>query len=313
MLLALLDAATLGNVPNLDKLREFGKLDVFEITASDEILERVKNYDIVITNKVPINREVMEQSPKLKLICKAATGMNDIDLEYAKERGIAVKNVTDYSTHSVAQQTFTLILYLLNRPGYFDQYVKSGEYAKIKIFTNLGREFWELNGKKLGIIGLGNIGKRVAEIGEAFGMDVVYYSTSGTNKNKKYHQLELDKLLSVADIVSIHAPLTNETQNLISFKKIQLMKTSSILVNTGRGGIINEGDLAKALDENLIFGAGLDVFESEPIKKDNPLLTIKNKEKLALTPHIAWASIEARKVLVEGIYKNIQDFVANKQ
>ncbi len=309
MLLALLDAATLGNVPNLDKLKEFGRLDIFETTSFEEIIPRVKEYDIIITNKVPIDKEVMEQSPKLKLICKAATGMNDVDLEYAGEKGIAVKNVTDYSTHSVAQVTFTLILYLLNKPAYYDQYVHSGQYAKSKIFTHLGREFWELHGKKLGIIGLGTIGKRVAQIGEAFGMEVLYYSSSGKNNNTQYQRLELNQLLAEVDVVTIHAPLTDQTKNLINYHKIKLMKSTALLINAGRGGIIHEDDLVKALNENLIHGAGLDVLETEPIKKDHPLLSIKDQEKLIITPHIAWSSIESRTLLVDRIYENIKYFL----
>ncbi len=309
MHLAILDAATLGKVPNLDKLKEFGKLDIFATTSEAEILSRVKEYDIVISNKVPIKREVMENSPGLKLICKAATGMDDVDLECAKEKGIAVKNVTGYSTHSVAQVTFTLMLYLWNQPGYYDKYVQSGEYSKSRIFTHLGREFRELQGKKLGIIGLGAIGKKVANIAEAFGMQVTYYSTSGRNNNDQYQRLELDQLLTEADVVSIHAPLTKETKNLINYQKLKLMKPTGILINAGRGGIINEKELAQALNEDLIQGAGLDVLKKEPITKDNPLLSVKDKGKIIITPHIAWSSIEARTVLVEGIYNNIKTFL----
>lgn len=309
MRIAILDAKTLGEVPNLSKLNEFGKVDVFETTSEDEVVDRVKDYEVLITNKVKMDRIIMDHASKLKLICKAATGLNDVDVEYAQSLGIAVKNVKDYSTHSVSQLTFTLILYLLSKPSYYDHYVKSGQYSKNDIFTHLGRPFYQLFGKSIGIIGLGTIGQQVAHLAEGFGMEVFYYSTSGKNNQQKYKSLTLEELLSRCDIVSIHAPLNENTQHLINYERIRLMKKSSLLINTGRGGIINEEDLSKALDEDLIWGAGLDVFSNEPIEIGNPLLKIENKEKLILTPHIAWSSIEARTLLVERIVENIREFL----
>ena len=238
--------------------------------------------------------------------------MNNVDLKYAKERGIEVKNIVGYSTESVAQLNFTLLLHLVNRPSYYDAYVKSGAYSRSGSFTHLGHPFWELNGKKIGIIGLGTIGRRVAQIAQSFGMEVVFYSTSGRNNNINYKRFDLDTLLGTSDVVSIHAPLNEQTKGLINFENMKKMRPCSILLNTGRGGIIVEEDLARALDENIIGAAGIDVMEKEPIESDNPLLRILDKNKLIITPHIAWTSIEARQKLIAGLAKNISEYKASR-
>ncbi|MGC8868766.1 MAG: D-2-hydroxyacid dehydrogenase [Sulfurihydrogenibium sp.] len=314
MKLAILDAATLGEDVNLDIFKDFGYLEIYPITATkEETIERVKDKNIIITNKVVIDKDVMDNAPNLKLICVAATGYNNIDINYAKQKGIAVTNVAGYSTNSVVQHTFAMLFYLLENLRYYDDYVKSGEYSKSPIFTHIGRPFWEISGKTWGIIGLGTIGKKVAQVAESFGCDVIYYSTSGKNLSQSYPHKALDELLSVSDIVSIHAPLNENTKNLITYDKIKLMKKTAILLNLGRGGIVNEKDLAKAIDEGLIAAAGLDVLEKEPISPDNPLLSIKNKDRLLITPHIAWTSLEARQTLVKEIYLNIEAFIRGKQ
>ncbi len=304
-----LDTKTVGNVPNLDIFSKLGKYVKYENTPSSLRVERIKDADIVITNKIFIDREVMDRCPNLKLICVAATGINNIDLDYAEKKGITVKNVSDYSTESVAQYTFTMILYLLNAPAYYNKYVQSGLYEKNDIFTHIGVNFWQLSGKRFGIIGMGNIGRRVATIAESFGCEVVYYSSSGKNKSQPYKMLPLDELLKTSDIVSIHAPLNEHTKNLLDHAKMKLMKPSALLINMGRGGIINEHDLARIIDEEKIAGAGTDVFTQEPVSPDNPLLHIKNKDRLIVTPHIAWASIEARISLIEKIFENIKSFI----
>lgn len=306
-----LDTKTLGNVPNLDIFSKLGKYVKYENTASSLRVERINDANIVITNKVFIDQEVMDLCPNIKLICVAATGINNIDLGYAEKKGITVKNVSDYSTESVAQYTFTMILYLLSAPTYYNNYVQSGRYEKNDIFTHIGVNFWQLSGKRFGIIGMGNIGRRVATIAKSFGCEVVYYSSSGKNKKQPYTMLTLDELLKTSDIVSIHAPLNEHTKNLLDYEKMQLMKHSALLINMGRGGIINEHDLARIIDEERIAGAGTDVFTQEPVKPDNPLMHINNKERLIATPHIAWASIEARMLLIEKIYDNIQSFISN--
>ena len=312
MKLAILDAKTLGSDIDLSGFSQFGEVEIYETTKPEETLERVKDKDIVVTNKVVIDKNIMDNSPNLKLICVAATGVNNIDVEYAKKKGIQVRNVAGYSTESVVQHTFAMLFYLLESLRYYDDYVKSGEYAKSDIFTHLGKPFWEIRGKTWGIIGLGTIGRRVADVASAFGANVIYYSTSGVERKEKYPRVSLDELLKTSDIVSIHAPLNEKTQGLIGYEQIKLMKPTAYLLNLGRGGIVVEEDLAKALDENLIAGAGLDVLEKEPITEDNPLLKIKNKEKLFITPHIAWTSVEARKTLVNEIIENIKAFLEGK-
>jgi glycerate dehydrogenase len=303
-----LDVKTVGEVANFRILEKQGNLDIHENTSPEEVVERCKGKQVVITNKVVLSREVMEELPDLKLICIAATGTNNIDLDYTEKKGIKVKNVKGYSTESVAQHTFSMLLYLVNRPWYYDNYVKSGAYAKSDMFTHFGFPFWELSGKRLGIIGLGTIGRRVAQIAQGFGMEVVFYSTTGRNNNINYKRFDLDTLVATSDVVSIHAPLTQQTSGLIDYSLMKKMRPCAIIINTGRGGIINEADLARALNENLIGGAGIDVMENEPIEAGNPLLKLLNKEKLLITPHIAWSSIEARQRLVERLAKNIEEF-----
>jgi lactate dehydrogenase-like 2-hydroxyacid dehydrogenase len=309
MKLVFLDTKTMGDIPNLNLLDKFGEVTYYQTTNPEQTLERVKEADIIITNKVVVDRPVIEQARNLKLICVSATGTNNVDKAAAGERGIPVKNAVDYSTHSVAQATFSLLLHLLNKVYYFDTYVKSGGYSQTDIFTHFGRTFREINGKRFGIIGLGNIGRQVAKIAGAFDAEVVYYSASGRNTDQPYRRLELEEFLQTSDIISIHAPLNEFTTNLINYNRLRLMKKSAILLNTGRGGIINEADLARALDEDLIAAAGIDVYEREPISPKNPLLQVQHKEKLALTPHVAWASIEARTLLMDIVGRNIEDFL----
>ncbi len=309
MKIVVLDAKTLGDDVNLDILSGFGDLIVYPTTSPAQIGERIYDADIIITNKVVIDKKVIDNAPNLKLICVAATGTNNVDIRYAKEKGIAITNVAGYSTESVVQHTFAMLFYLLEHLRYYDDYVKSGKYAESPIFTHLGKPFWEIHGKRWGIIGLGTIGRRVAQVSKSFGCEVVYYSTSGIKRKEDFPEVSLEELLKSSDIVSIHAPLNEKTKNLITYEQIKIMKPNAILLNLGRGGIVNETDLARALDENLIAAAGLDVLEKEPISPDNPLLKIKNPEKLLITPHIAWTSIEARKRLVEEIAKNIEAFL----
>ncbi len=309
MRLVFLDTKTVGDIPNLALLEKFGQVDYFETTLPSQTLARIKDADIVITNKVVIDEVAIDGAPNLKLICIAATGTNNVDKMAAEKRGIPVKNAMDYSTQSVTQGTFAILLHLLVNISYFDQYVKRGDYAKTDIFTHFGPGFWELAGKRFGIIGLGNIGRQVAKIADAFDCEVVYYSTSGQNNQQPYKRLELAEFLRTSDIISIHAPLNENTTNFINYDRLSQMKKSAILINVGRGGIVNEADLAKALDENLIAGAGIDVFTKEPILPDNPLLHVKQKEKLVLTPHVTWASIEARTLLMEKVGQNIEEFL----
>jgi glycerate dehydrogenase len=307
-----LDIKTVGIVPNLHVFNVLGNFVSYPLTKPEDRINCISDADIVITNKVVIDKEIIDACPNIKLICVAATGTNNIDMEYALKKGIVVKNVTNYSTESVAQVTISMILYLVNQLNYFDRYVKSGAYSTGEMFTHFGTGFFELKGKRAGIIGLGNIGKRVAHILEAFGMEVVYYSTSGKNNNNDYQRCELEELLATSDIVSIHAPLNEYTRNLFDILKFRMMKSTAIIINVGRGGIIKEYDLMEAINLQLIAGAGLDVYEKEPLPSTNPLLRVNFPERLVFTPHVAWGSVEARTLLISKIAENIREFIEHK-
>ncbi len=308
MHIVLLDAQTLGEDLDISALDAFGTLTVYQNTSPEETLERIQIADIVITNKVVISGNMMEETPRLKLICIAATGMNNVDLEAAKYKGITVKNVAGYSTKSVVQHTFAMTLYLLEKMAYYDHAVKSFAWTESGLFTDVSQPFYEISGKKWGIIGMGTIGQEVAKIATAFGAEVTYYSTSGQNLNHGYTHQNLEFILKDCDIISIHAPLNEDTQNLINENNLPYLKDNAILLNLGRGGIIDETDLAFELDRRKIY-AGLDVLEKEPITLKNRLTEVKHKERLLITPHIAWTSIEARKKLLQGIVKNIETFL----
>ncbi|PSM52131.1 2-hydroxyacid dehydrogenase [Campylobacter blaseri] len=310
MKIVCLDAKTLGFDANLDVFKKYGEFVSYDYTANEEAIEKLKDADVVITNKVLITDEVMANT-NIKLVCITATGTNNVDLEAAKKRGVVVKNVAGYSTNSVTQLTFAGLLYMVNKLNYYDNYVKDGKWAKSEIFTNLDEIITEIGGKKFGIIGLGTIGRKVASIAQAFGCEVSYYSTSGKNANKEYKSVSLNELLKECDIISIHAPLNENTKNLIDEKELAKLKENAIIMNFGRGGIINEEALAHAIDNSSIK-AVVDVLETEPMEKNHPFLNIKNKDNILITPHIAWGSKEARKTLIDMVAKNIEDFISSK-
>ncbi len=312
MKIVFLDASTVGDV-DLSPIEKLGDFTTYPLTKPQERTERIRDAEVVITNKVVIDREIMDSCMNLKLICVAATGYNNIDVEYARKKGIAVCNVAGYSTYSVVQHTFAMLFYLLERLRYYDEYVKSGNYAKSLIFTHLGRPFWEIRGKTWGIIGLGTIGREVAKVATSFGCRVIYYSTSGVERKEEYPRVPLEELLSSSDVVSIHAPLNERTKGLLSYRELCLMKPTAILLNLGRGGIVIEEDLARALNEGKIYAAGLDVLEQEPINENNPLLRVKEPERVLITPHIAWASREARETLIKEIALNIEAFLKGEK
>ena len=304
MKIAFLDAATMGNV-SFEPFERLGDFIRYDRSSPEEARERVKDIDVLLINKVCVDRELIDAAPSLKLICIAATGVNNIDVDYAASKGIPVRNAVGYSTDSVVQSTFMHILSLVGGAPYFDRSVKSGDYSRSGMFTDPNWNWWELAGKTIGIVGLGNIGKKVACIAEAFGMKVCYYSTSGTGHCKDYPCLSLEELLRTSDIVSVHAPLNERTLNLIGEAELAMMKPSAYLVNMGRGAIIVEDALARAVDERVIAGAGIDVFVKEPIPEDHPYLQMKHPERMRLAPHVAWASIEARQRLVGIMADNI--------
>ena len=291
MKIAFLDAATMGDV-SFEPFETLGDFVRYESSTPEQARERVKDLDVLLINKVLVDKQLIDSAPNLKLICIAATGVNNIDVEYAASKGIPVRNAVGYSTDSVVQSTFMHILSLVGGAPYFDESVKSGSYSRSGMFTDPNWNWWELAGKTIGIIGLGNIGSKVAKIAEAFGMKVCYFSTSGTGHCKDYPCLGLDELLAISDIVSIHAPLNERTDRLIGAKELALMKPTAYLVNMGRGAIVVEEDLAAAVDAGVIAGAGIDVFVQEPIPEDHPYLKMKHPERMRLAPHVAWASRE---------------------
>ena len=308
MKIVILDAMTLGKDVSLSKFEALGEVDVYETSTMQEAAERLADADVAVVNKVIMNEVSLKNAKNLKLIAVAATGYNNVDLEYAKSHGITVANVKGYSTESVVQHTFALMFYVMEKLSYYDSYVKDGSYGKSPVFTHFDKVFMELSGKTWGIIGLGEIGRGVASVAKAFGCRVIYYSTSGKNNNPEYERVSFDELLAQSDIVSIHASLTPATENLMNYEAFSRMKKSAVLVNVGRGPIINEADLVRALNEGLISGAGLDVICKEPITEDCEFNKITDSSKLIITPHIAWATYEARIRLMDGVYNNIRSF-----
>lgn len=304
MKIVFLDAATMGDV-SFEPIARLGEFTAYSSSTPEEARERVKDVDVIIINKILVDRHLIDSAENLKLICISATGTNNIDVEYAASKGIPVRNVAGYSTDSVAQSTFMHILSLIGGAPYFDRSVKSGDYSRSGMFTDPDWNWYELAGKTLGVVGMGNIGRKVAQIAEAFGMKVCYYSTSGTGHCKDYPCVPLNELLAASDVVSIHAPLNDRTNGLIGEKELAMMKPSAFLVNMGRGGIVDEKALADAVDAGIVAGAGLDVFVTEPIPEDHPYMKMKHPERMSLAPHVAWASVEARTRLVSMIADNI--------
>lgn len=310
MKIVFLDAKTIGEDIDLSGFDELGEVVKYGFSTAEEARERSRDADVLVLNKVQVNEQTIGAAKHLKLVCVTATGTNNLDKEYLAKQGIEWRNVAGYSTESVAQHTFAMLFYLLEKLPYYDNYVKSEKYVNDVSFTHFAKAFHELSGKTYGIIGLGNIGRRVADIAKAFGCHVIYYSTSGRNSQPGYERVSFDELLERSDIVSIHAPLDENTLGLMNQKAFAKMKSSAILLNVGRGPIINEADLAEALNNRMIAAAGLDVLSVEPMQPENPLRGIKDSERLLITPHIAWAGVEARMRLMDIILNQIKEFFA---
>ena len=308
MKIVFLDRKTIGQDMDLSMFQKLGEVVEYDFTRAEEVPERVQDADVLIINKVPINKQTVGGAKQLKLVCVTATGTNNLDKAFLEKRGTAWRNVAGYSTETVAQHTFAMLFYLLESLAYYDEYVKSGSYINDTIFSHFSTSFHELHGMTWGIIGLGAIGRRVAEIASVFGCKVQYYSTSGKNSNSQYKRVELDELLSTSDIVSIHAPLNEQTEGLMNEETFSKMKKNAILLNVGRGPIIVEKDLAEALQKEQIKAAGLDVLCEEPMSENNPLFGIKDSTRLFISPHMAWASLEARTRLMQTIYGQVEEF-----
>jgi glycerate dehydrogenase len=296
---------------DLSSIKRWGDYTGYETTSPEEVLERSKDAEIIISNKVVLDAKTIASLPHLRLICVAATGMNNIDLNAAAEHGVEVRNAVGYSTYAVAETTLSSALALLREVTYYDNYFKSGAYASSERIFNFDRPTAQLRGKRWGIIGMGNIGREVARLAEAFGCEVSYYSTSGVERKEAYPSLELEELLRSSDVVSIHCPLNERTRSLIGAEQLELMKPSAILINVARGGIVDEAALADALNEGRLRGAALDVFTSEPLR-ESPLFTLRDPYRLLASPHNAWSPVEAIDRLIGCIEQNIADYVARQ-
>ena len=294
---------------DMSKIAAMGEYVAYDNTPKEEVVERLRGAEIAISNKVMISGEAMRQLPDLKLICVAATGMNNVDLVTAKELGIEVKNAVGYSTTSVAETTLASALALARHIAYFNDYFHDGRYAAADRAFCFDRMTYEIRGKRWGIIGLGNIGREVARLAKAFGCEVAYYSTSGVRREEEIPSMELDELLKWSDIVSVHSPLNERTRGLVGRQQLQMMKPSAIIINVARGGIIDEAALAEALDSGWVSAAALDVFSVEPLK-ESPLFHIRDKYRLLASPHNAWAAAEAIDRLLECVAENIREYIA---
>ena len=296
---------------DLSSITSQGEYVAYENTPKEQVVERLKDADIAITNKVLIDGEAMRQLPRLKLICVAATGMNNVDLDTAREFGIEVKNAVGYSTSSVAETTLASALALARNIVYFNEYFHDGRYAKADRAFSYDRLTFEIRGKRWGIIGMGNIGREVARLASAFGCEVRYFSTSGVKRNEEYEAMELRELLEWCDILSVHSPLNERTRGLVGVDELKAMKPSAIVVNVARGGIIDEAALAEALDKGYIAAAALDVFSVEPLR-ESPLYNIKDKYRLLASPHNAWSAVEAIDRLIECVAENIRQWLSKQ-
>ena len=308
-----LDRETLGYDIDTSVLKTIGDFEEHEAADLETTREYIKDADVIIFNKTRMNEELLKDAPNVKMLAITATGFDNIDLEYCKSRGIAAANVKAYSTPAVAQHTFAMALFVLEKISYYDEYVKSGRYSSQSGFCNFDEKYNELSGKTWGIIGMGNIGRSVARIAEAFGCKVIFYSASGNSTCTDYERVELEILLKESDVLSIHCPLSDRTRNLINRDTLKLMKRNAILINVARGPVVNDADLAEALNNGTIAGAGLDVLGVEPMEKDNPLGLIKDSRKLLITPHMAWASVESRQRCFDEVFENIRAFMEGRE
>lgn len=309
MKIVILERNSVGTDVSVDCIGNYGDVTIYRNTTAEDVAEKVQEAEIIIANKAPLNAETLKNAPDVKLICEFATGFDNVDLNYCKERGIKVANVVNYSTDAVAQHTFALCFYVLEKLHHYDEYVKSGAYAAQDRFSNFDLPFTELAGKTWGIIGMGNIGKKVAEIAKAFGCRVIFHSITGKSSCTDYEMVEFDTLLKEADVLSLHCPLSDLSRNLIDLDALKKMKETAILINVARGPVVNDADLCTALNAGYIAAAGLDVTSTEPMKDSNPLSKIMDSNRLIITPHMAWASIEARNRVVSETCKNIEAFL----
>ena len=308
MKIVFLEADNLGPDMVFDRFSELGEVTIYGQTPDELIAERIGDADAILVNKLPMRESTLKDAGNLRYIGITATGTNNVDFTYTNTRGICVTNVAGYSTDVVAQHTFAMALYLLEHLRYYDEYVRSGAYTKSDSFCHMGMPFHELTGKTWGIIGLGAIGKRVARIAEAFGCQVIYSSPSGRNTDSLYRRVDTDTLLAESDIVSVHTPLTERTRHMMNYDAFCRMKKTAIFLNAARGPIVDEAGLKRALEEEKIAAAGLDVLEQEPMLEDSPFRALSGCGRLLITPHMAWAAVETRKRLLDEVWMNLDAF-----
>lgn len=313
MKIVMLERNSVGPDIDVSCYRNLGEVTYYKNTVTvEEAVARVKEADVIIANKSPMNETSLKNAENVKLICELATGFDNCDLEYCKSRGIKVCNVVDYSTSMVAQHTFTLALALVQKLAHYDEYVKSGAYSAQDRFSNFDVPFSELDGKTWGIVGMGNIGRRVAGIAAAFGCRVIFHSVTGKSTVTEYEKVDKDTLLAESDFLSLHCPLSDLSRNFIDADALKKMKKTAVLINVARGAVVNNTDLYHALVNGEIMAAGLDVLEQEPLLESNPLSRLKDSSQIIITPHLAWGSVEARTRCVSEVYKNIQSFMQGK-
>lgn len=313
MKIVFLEVNALGDDVDLTPFNELGEVVTYPLSEPAKNAARCKDADIVVLNKIPVNADLLDGNTATKLICITATGTNIVDFPYTNSRGITVTNVKGYSTESVVQHTFALAFFLWEKLHYYDNFVKSGSYAANDVFSHFTEKFHELAGHTWGIVGLGTIGRRVADVAKCFGCNVIYYSTGGSHDEPGYERVNMQDLLKRSDIISVHAPLNDRTRGLIGAAELAQMKKSAFILNLGRGGIVDEAALADALEAGTIAGAGIDVLTAEPIRKDNPLSRISDSSRLIITPHIAWATVEARQRCAEEILLNMKAWLAGEE
>lgn len=310
MNIVVLERNSVGTDIDVSCFEQLGNVTYYANTVTvQEVKERIHDADVVIANKAPLREESLKDAPKVKLICEFATGYDNCDINYCRSRGIKVANVVDYSSGMVAQHTFTLALMLSQKMAYYDNYVKSGQYSAQDRFSNFDVPFCELDGKTWGIVGMGNIGRRVARTAETFGCKVIFHSITGKSGCTEYERVDKEELLKRSDFLSLHCPLSDLSRGFIDAQALKKMKKTAVLINVARGPVVNNADLYKALTEGWIAAAGLDVLEQEPMELSNPLSGLKDSNQLIITPHLAWASVEARTRCVEGVYENVKAFL----
>ena len=313
MKISILERDSLGIDVDMSEIDKLGEVTVYPATTVGNAVEHIGDADIIIANKLSLNAETLKGAVNLKFVAQTATGTNNVDFAYTNSKGIKVANVPSYSTDSVAQHTFALLLYLVEKMRFFDDYVKNGTYSRSNCFSCLDMIYPEIAGKTWGIIGMGAIGQKVAQIATVFGCKVICYSASGRTYDMPYEQVDFDTLLAKSDILSVHAPLNEYTKGLMNYDAFCKMKSSAYFINVGRGPIVVEEDLARALEEDQIRAAGLDVLCVEPMPLDNPLLKFKDSSKIIITPHVAWATSEARQRCVDVVTENIKAFLRGEE